>query len=188
MAICLTKDSYKKSEVLGHIMDLIVKTRKIALLFSVGLSMKKAPEKRCEGSSQHISEVIYLGSTSKKLVKLEVLQGHCWAGYSCGHQSLLPEHAQYYSIGRVQVTIFIYQLIEFTEGYSQRKDSAFLSCLTEHLHVCSRLYMLLFFGGRDRSWACPCQVSPLPVHYIHLLQACFCLNHTLKMQLLLIFY
>lgn len=51
MAICLTKDSYKKSEVLGHIMDLIVKTRKIALLFSVGLSMKKAPEKRCEGSS-----------------------------------------------------------------------------------------------------------------------------------------
>lgn len=49
IAICLIKDSYKKSEVLGHIVDLIVKTRKIALLFSVGLSMKKAPGKRCEG-------------------------------------------------------------------------------------------------------------------------------------------
>lgn len=49
IAICLIKDSYKKSEVLGHIVDLIVKTRKIALLFSVGLSMKKVPKKRCEG-------------------------------------------------------------------------------------------------------------------------------------------
>lgn len=49
IAICLIKDSYKKSEVLGHIVDLIVKTRKRALLFSVGFSMKKAPGKRCEG-------------------------------------------------------------------------------------------------------------------------------------------
>lgn len=51
IAICLIKDSYKKSEVLGHIVDLIVKTRKRALLFSVGFSMKKAPEKDVRGSS-----------------------------------------------------------------------------------------------------------------------------------------
>lgn len=49
IAVCLIKDSYKKSEVLGHIVDLIFKIRKIALLFSVGLSIKKAPGERCEG-------------------------------------------------------------------------------------------------------------------------------------------
>lgn len=51
ITIYLIKDSYKKSRVLGHIMGLVVKTRKIVLLFSVGLSMKETPGKRCEGRS-----------------------------------------------------------------------------------------------------------------------------------------